>query len=369
MSESDRPPGSGLSPADRTLLGVAPPKLESSPELGARSPVFVRAGTSVAPEPEQPPPLPRMALPSRPVLTSSESKQQSELPPPLISAVPLATGQGPREGSPWTKLRDVARRHPALWMVGAPVVAALAVVVIVVATAPAKAPRVPVAVLEQAAAPSPVVAAPAPPPANAPNTGLDVPAKATSGEAQAFTSGELLEAADRSAASRQEKAEALASKLASSPDLAQDLAVQTELLALAADPLTSRRALTAMTKLNGSLGPDLLYEVWTGTPARNDTTELARALVYSKDVSSKASPALAVALELRSAETCEQHAAILPKASASADRRSVHLLTKLLARRGCGPKKTEDCFACLRAEQPQLTVAIDAAKSRRAPTY
>jgi hypothetical protein len=366
MSESDRPPGSGQSPADRTLLGVAPPKLESAPELGARSPVFVRAGTSVAPEPELPPPLPRMALPSRPALTSPESKQQSELPPPLISAVPLATGQGPREGSLWRKLRDVARLHPALWMVGAPVAAAAAVVVIVVATAPVKAPRGPAAAVEKAAAPSPVVAAPATPPASAPRP---VPAQGTAADAQTFTSRELLEAADRGAASRQEKAEALASKLASSPDLAQDVAIQTELLAFAADPLTSSRALTAMTKLSGSLGPDLLYEVWTGTPQRNDTTELARSLVYSRDVSAKASPALAVALALRAADTCEGQAAILPKASASADRRSVHLLTKLLAKRGCGPKKTADCFACLRAQQTELTAAIDAAKSRRAPTF
>ncbi len=363
MSDSDRPPGSGQSPADRTLLGVAPPKLESSPELGSRSPVFVRSGTSVAPEAEQPPPLPRMALPSRPALTSPDGKPLSELPPPLISAVPVATGQGPREGSTWARVRDAARLHPALWMVGAPVVAALAVVLIVAATAPAKAPRASAAVVEKAAAPAPIEAA------KVPQSSAAVSANASGADAQSSTSGELLESADRSAASRQEKADALATKLASSPDLAQDLAIQTELLALAADPLTARRALAAMTKLNGSLGPDLLYEVWTGTPARNDTTELARSLVYSKDVSAKASPALAVALELRSAETCEEQAAILPKAAASADRRSVHLLTKLLAKRGCGPKKTEDCFACLRAQQPQLTAAIDAAKARRAPTF
>jgi hypothetical protein len=367
MSDSDRPPGSGQSPADRTLLGVAPPKLESSPELGSRSPVFVRSGTSVAPEAEQPPPLPRMALPSRPALTSPDGKPLSELPPPLSSAVSVATGQGPRSGSIWARVRDAARLHPALWMVGAPVVAALVVVLIVAATAPAKAPRASAAVVEKAAAPGPVEVAP--PVAKEPHGNAAVSAKASGADAQSSTSGELLESADRSAVSRQERADALAAKLASSPELAQDLAVQTDLLALAADPLTARRALAAMTKLNGPLGPDLLYEVWTGTPARNDTTELARSLVYSKDVSTKASPALAVALQLRSAETCEEQAAILPKASASADRRSVHLLSKLLAKRGCGPKKTEDCFACLRAQQPQLTAAIDAAKSRRAPTF
>ena len=56
--------GESSSQADRTLLGVAPPKVDDSAEGLPRSPVFVRAGTSVADV--EPPPLPRMALPSRP---------------------------------------------------------------------------------------------------------------------------------------------------------------------------------------------------------------------------------------------------------------------------------------------------------------
>jgi hypothetical protein len=111
-----------------------------------------------------------------------------------------------------------------------------------------------------------------------------------------------------------------------------------------------------------------LYEVWTGTPVRNDATELARQLVYSADVRSKASPSLAVALELRSAEKCEQFQAALPHALKDGDRRVLHLLTKQVAKRGCGPKKADDCYACLR-EGDELTATINAVKSRRPPTF
>ncbi len=109
--------------------------------------------------------------------------------------------------------------------------------------------------------------------------------------------------------------------------------------------------------------------MWTRTSERSDSTDLARALVYSADVRSKASPALAVALELRVAESCQQYKAILPQALKDGDRRSAHLLTKLNGKHGCGPKKNDDCYACLREPSDELKATVNAAKSRRAPEY
>jgi hypothetical protein len=124
-----------------------------------------------------------------------------------------------------------------------------------------------------------------------------------------------------------------------------------------------------MAAIDGPSGADLLYEVWTGTSAKTEATELARALVYSNDVRPKASPALAIALELRQAETCEQFQTALPKALTDGDRRSLTPLMKLGNRRGCGPKKSQDCFACLRASAEEITATINAAKSRRGPAF
>ena len=74
-------------------------------------------------------------------------------------------------------------------------------------------------------------------------------------------------------------------------------------------------------------------------------------------------------LELRVAESCEQFKVVLPKALKDGDRRALHLLTKLTNKRGCGAKKTEDCFACLREQGDELTATINAVKSRRPPSY
>src|SRR6478609_9847130 len=112
MSERDRPQNDEpSSPADRTLLGVAPPQLESAPESALRSPVFVRAGTSVTDV--EPPPLPRMALPARSGRPGSGAGA-SDPPPPLEV---LARGSNEAGAA---RLLRVARSHPGLWMVLAP---------------------------------------------------------------------------------------------------------------------------------------------------------------------------------------------------------------------------------------------------------
>jgi hypothetical protein len=186
---------------------------------------------------------------------------------------------------------------------------------------------------------------------------------------ETLSSSELISLAQGRAAREQEAAGALQRKLAAAPALARDKAVQSELLRFASDDETAREALAIMTGLEAPVGADLLYEVWTGTALRTDTTDLARALVYSTDMRPKASPALAVALELRAAESCQQYQTVLPKALKDGDRRALHLLTKLLNKRGCGPKKTDDCFACLRDQPDELVATINAVKSRRAPSY
>ena len=341
-----------------TLLGVAPPKVESSTDSPQRSPVFVRSGTSVADV--EPPPVPRMALPSRPPLPNSVALGVSE-PPPAF------TIDGVSDGGPGAvgRLLSVARRYPVLWMAAAPAALAISLVVVIAATSPASNPRVALAPVvqaqQQSAAANPAAAGPAAEPA----TGL----KQLEGKpADSLSSVDLVRLADGRAAERRDVAQAVCSKIEANPALASDKATQGELLRLVGDAETARAALGTLAKLPGPLGADLLYEVWTGTPTRNEATELARQLVYSTDVRPKASPALAVALELRTAEKCEHYQAALPHALKDGDRRALHLLTKLVAKRGCGPKKADDCYACLR-EGDELSATINAVKSRRAPSF
>jgi hypothetical protein len=158
----------------------------------------------------------------------------------------------------------------------------------------------------------------------------------------------------------------LRQKLTRDPGLFKDAATLAELRRAAEDPLTAADALAAMADAPGPLSADLLYELWTGTVVRNSATELARSLVFSKEVRAKASPELAVALDLRIAETCEQDRALLPRVLEKGDRRSLALLAKLARRFGCGPSKRQDCYPCLRDDK-LVDDAMTAVKKRREP--
>lgn len=138
------------------------------------------------------------------------------------------------------------------------------------------------------------------------------------------------------------------------------------------DRETTNEAAAIAAGLEDPLGPDLLYDVWVGVKERNETTELAEQLVYSSTVRKHASPALAVALDLRETDDCEQLTEILPRAHEQGDRRSLHLLGKLLKKHGCGPDKRDDCYACLRPLEDDddaisIVDAIREVRTRPAP--
>jgi hypothetical protein len=158
----------------------------------------------------------------------------------------------------------------------------------------------------------------------------------------------------------------LRARLASDPGLAKDPKVIADLRRMAQEPDTSRDALAAMAALPGPISADLLYDAWTSTPDRSSTTELAQALLMGRDVRPKASPALAIALDLRQAETCEQNAKVLERAVDVGDKRSFAPITRLLRRNGCGPTKKDDCYVCLR-DGDLLKRALTAVKMRREP--
>jgi hypothetical protein len=209
-------------------------------------------------------------------------------------------------------------------------------------------------------------------PATAATQAPALPANATDAETLEARRAEELskdEALTLASARRQREIARVAllrQKLTRDPGLFKDAATLTELRRAAEDPLTAPDALSAMAEAPGPLSADLLYEMWTGTVARNSATELARSLVFSKEVRAKASPELAVALELRIAETCEQNKALLPKVLDKGDRRSLALLAKLSRRFGCGANKRQDCYPCLRDDKA-VDEAMTAVKKRREP--
>jgi len=146
-----------------------------------------------------------------------------------------------------------------------------------------------------------------------------------------------------------------------------DETTRERLLAFVTDARTAPEALAVLAQLPGPDGPDLLYEVWTGTKRSNETTQLAHELLYKPEVRQRASEALAVALDLRGDPACQDIPEILPRAKAHADWRSLHLLGKLLVVKGCGTDNRQDCYPCLRTVQYEEAIGDAIKVVRRRP--
>jgi hypothetical protein len=131
------------------------------------------------------------------------------------------------------------------------------------------------------------------------------------------------------------------------------------------DPDTASEALRVMAELQGSLGPDLLFYAWTNRKKADPIGELAGMLLQNPDVRKKASPALAVAIDLRLVESCDLAKDAVKRAIDSGDRRSGQGLGRFTSKSGCGDNKHEDCWSCLR-DGDELKSAQKAI-SKRAP--
>jgi hypothetical protein len=130
------------------------------------------------------------------------------------------------------------------------------------------------------------------------------------------------------------------------------------------DRETTNQAAGIIVDLPGTLGPDLLYEA-ASSAKKTETAQLAEDLLATKEVREKASPSLAVALDLRKTEACDELKNLLPKAAEVADRRSIPLLARLTKKKGCGDNKQDDCYECLRPLEKDKE-AIDVGKALKA---
>lgn len=168
------------------------------------------------------------------------------------------------------------------------------------------------------------------------------------------------------AARKQQRLDAIAKELRADLPLSADRETLGKLRPFTEDSETSTEALAILASLKTPMAADMLYDVWVGTRRKDETTELAKRLLYTKEVRDSASEALAVALDLRAATSCEEVSEILPRAEEHGDKRSLMLLGKLNFRYGCGRRGGEDCYPCLRGSSA-INDAIAAVRRRPAP--
>jgi hypothetical protein len=131
------------------------------------------------------------------------------------------------------------------------------------------------------------------------------------------------------------------------PDFAKSSKSQKSIRQWASDNEMARDLFRGLAALPGATGPDLIYSIYANS--KGDTADLALAMLYSKDLKAKASPALAALLDLRKEENCEAASKLVEQLKDVGDSRSLMTLSRInMTKTGCGEKKNEDCFRCLR---------------------
>jgi len=129
-------------------------------------------------------------------------------------------------------------------------------------------------------------------------------------------------------------------------------------------------ALRVAAALPSPAGPDILFDVWASTSRATNATQRARDLLVTDATRTRASDAVRIAFDLRSAQgtACEVRIPLVKRAVSTADSRSLRPLLILASRSGCGKRQRHDCFPCLRADD-SLNRAIERATSTAAPDY
>jgi serine/threonine-protein kinase len=168
----------------------------------------------------------------------------------------------------------------------------------------------------------------------------------------------------RAVAKRKEIAE-LAHKIELVPKFAAEPNTRKTIVKYAADSQVAGDLVVALANLPGEAGPDLLFRIGPKTWRRTPAKTLATDALYAKGVRSKADPGLSVYLDLRIEEDCEKVMKILERAKASGDSRSLGQLARLRKKTGCGPKKRNDCWPCLRKQRGKLLKDAIAAAGKR----
>ncbi|MEI9935608.1 MAG: protein kinase [Pseudomonadota bacterium] len=113
----------------------------------------------------------------------------------------------------------------------------------------------------------------------------------------------------------------------------------------------------------GSHGPDVAYDLAATEVVKLWVRTRADQGLRSPDFGRLTTPELSIAVALRFATTCPQRYALLPRAKEIGDERALGYLNLYRATTGCGRRKQDDCYGCLRLDS-RLNDAIDAIKVR-----
>jgi hypothetical protein len=200
--------------------------------------------------------------------------------------------------------------------------------------------------------------------------------RARSGELEAIKQLDKRPAAERSieeciaiseghAVLARRSVEQLGRDVKAEPALVADKTTMALVFRHAGDPLASPSALALAAELPGSVGPDLLYDVWK-RPGHAPTQALAEDLLKVQSVREKADEPLDLLLRLEAETRCERLRTLVAQLRDKGDRRALPRLSQLARKTGCGKRQNEDCYECLRGDG-LLRATHDAVQQRKPP--
>jgi len=161
--------------------------------------------------------------------------------------------------------------------------------------------------------------------------------------------------------------EAIAWAALDAAGLAADEKTVGALRGAALDKETQDDAFDALESKLGAVGPDVLWELAWGAspPAPPAASARAKKSLAKPEVRKKASDALAVTMDIKSAPSiCDAKAKLFPEAKRVGDARTITVLAPYQNLRGCGFLKLSDCWPCLRAGDDSLGKTIAAIQAR-----
>jgi serine/threonine-protein kinase len=151
--------------------------------------------------------------------------------------------------------------------------------------------------------------------------------------------------------------QAMTTLVARDPSAAEDEALLKAVRACAEDEGADDLAFELMEGPLGARGTELLYDLGSSKVSARAAKSLAKPEIRER------SRAVAVALDLKAASSCDAKKALLPRLRDDGDKRSLPGLKALKSTSGCGFLRRGDCWPCMR-QGSDLATAIREIEAR-----
>jgi serine/threonine protein kinase len=141
--------------------------------------------------------------------------------------------------------------------------------------------------------------------------------------------------------------------LAADPNASADVKLQEDVRNAALFRDAQDDAFVLLESRMGMRGIDILYDIAYGASGRlyPQAASRARRSLELDDVRRRASPALAVLLDVRAARSCEDKHQLLERAQQEGDARLLPILQQYQSTRGCGFLGRSDCYPCMHRDR------------------